>query len=247
MTFAAAVVLPSAPLLLPGVSARLPVATAAVRAAIDEALAALPPHDLRILLAGAAEPDAAGVYVRDRVDLGGLSRPELSVALGTPGELAAALGDAAGLAPLGHDVPVDLAVLALHAARAGHVPSVAIAVPWSAGDALPALGARLGAVLPAGLRAVVVAAGDLSAGLGATSPRPAADGGQAWNDAVLGALGDGDAATLAGLGPERAAAAAARGWPALTVLLGLLAGAGARLSVRCADAPRGIGYVVAGT
>lgn len=246
MILAAAVVLPTAPLLVPGLSARPPAAADAVRAAIDEAVAALPSHDLRILLAGANGPGDAGVCTRDRADLGGLSRPELSVTLGTPGELAAALGDATGLAPLGGDVPVDLAVLALHAARAGDVPTVAIALPWSEGAALVALGARLGAALPA-RRTVVIAAGDLSAGLGPASPRPGAAGGPAWNEAALAALGGGDATALAGLGPAPAVAAAARGWPALTVLLGLLGTAGMSLTVHCADAPRGVGYVVAGT
>lgn len=246
MTLAAAVVLPSAPLLAPGVSARPPVATDAVRAAIEGAVAALPPHDLRILLAGATEPGDAGVFLRQGADLGGLSRPELSVALETPGEFAAALGDAMGLATLGGDVPVDLAVLALHAARAGDVPTVAIGLPWSEGAALLDMGVRLGAALPA-LRTVAIAAGDLSAGLGAASPRPGATGGEAWNDAALAALGDGDTAALGRLGPAAATAAAVRGWPALTVLLGLLAPAGMALRVHCADVPRGVGYVVAGT
>lgn len=244
-TLAAAVVLPSAPLLIPGVSARPPAATDAVRAAIGHALAALPPHDLRILLAGAGVPGDAGVYTAGRADLGGLSRPELAASLGTPLPLAAALGAATGLDVRDGAVPVDLAVLALQAVRAGDCPTVAVAVPWSEGASLVALGARLREALPAG--AVVIAAGDLSAGLGAQSPRPKAADGAAWNEAALLALGGGDAAAVAALGPVRAAAAAARGWPALAVLLGLLDSAPASLEVRCAAAPRGVGYVVAGT
>jgi hypothetical protein len=246
MTLVAAVVLPSAPLLLPGASARPPAATDAIRAAIDQALAGLPPHDLRVLLAGAAAPDEAGVRTAGRADLGGLSRPDLSVTLQTAQGAADDAAAATGLTPRGGELPVDLAVLALQAARAGVAGTLAVALPWTDGATLTGIGERLIAALPAAARAVVVAAGDLSAGLGAKSPRPGAADGAAWNEAAVAALHAGDAHALAALGPGAAGDAVARGWPALTALLGALGSAGLRLTVRCTDAPRGVGYVVAG-
>ena len=246
MTLAGAVVLPAAPVLVPGMSQALPPELHPVRDTVGALAARLPAHELLVLLAGAPPGDGGGVWAAGAADLGGLSRADLGVGL-TPWPAAAELAGALGLAQRDDALPVDLAVLALQSQR--HAPSpgvLCVAAPWDAGERLLGLGAALVEVT-GGQPVAVVASGDLSAGLTEKAPRHLVDGAQDWDRAALAALRSGEGEALAGLGPDEAARVASRGWPALVVLLGALRAGGLALRDVEYAAPRGVGYVLAAT
>ncbi|HUH06409.1 MAG TPA: hypothetical protein VML96_01250 [Egibacteraceae bacterium] len=125
-------------------------------------------------------------------------------------------------------------------------PVAAICVPRErAFDELSANGATLAAWLAAeGLRAAVVAAGDLSAALRPSAPVFLAEGSRPWDEQALAAI-RGDLGALRALGPAEALRVGARGWPALAALHGMLAAAGRRLRAPWYSAHCGVGYAVA--
>lgn len=242
MSISAAAVIPSAPVLLPGVSPSLPPEFAEtvtqVTAAVAELMASLDESAVLVLLAGAPDVESAGVYLTPQADLGGLSRPDLSAPL-TIATQASEYAAELGLAVRDQDLPVDVAVLALQVAHAGWSgPVLPIAVPWDDDAALVQLGTAL-----ARHDVAVLAAGDMAAGLSAKAPRHEVAGAAEWDAAATAAVGAGDVAGLAALGPEEARRVGSRGWSALVVLLGALEAGGLKLSVAY-DAPRGVGYVV---
>lgn len=251
MNLVGAAVVPSAPILLPGVSQAPPAELEPVAGHVARILAALPAHEVLVLLAAAGDGAPAGIHVGAHADLGGLSRPDLRAPLRTPPHVVEAVAAACGLSAVAGPPPVDLATLLLQAERfrRGGSPAavVAVAVPWDFGEATAALGAKLLAALPADAGPVVaVAAGDLSAGLTEKAPRHLVPGAAEWDAAAVDALERGDVAALAELGPQEARRVASRSWPALTALLGGLDGLGLRLDCVYA-APRGVGYVVGST
>lgn len=244
MKLAGAAVVPSAPVLVPGMTAGpLPSALAALADELATALAALAPSDPVLLLAGAPGSGDGAVYEVGEADLGGLARPDLHARVTVP-PLASRIADALALPLRGGPLPVDLAVLALHAAAAPARPVAPVAVPWLPGARLLELAERLAAVLHEG-RVSVLASGDLSAGLTEKAPRHLVPGAQEWDRMAHDALRDGDVAALAALGPQEARRVASRSWPALVVLAGLLSADGVTPTIRQYAAPRGVGYLVA--
>ncbi|HWB72232.1 MAG TPA: hypothetical protein VG452_08435, partial [Egibacteraceae bacterium] len=144
----------------------------------------------------------------------------------------------------GGQLPLGLAVLALLAPPR---PLVPLAVAAACGfNALATLGEGIARALAGRhLRAAVVAAGDLSAGLSEASPLHRIEGAAAWDDDVVAAVRHGALSTLARLGPAEAARMGALGWAPLAVLQGVCARAGTAPVVHHYSAPRGVGYLVA--
>ena len=237
-----AAVLPTAPLLVPGVSATLPHGVPRVLDAVDAAVDALPAADVTVLVAGG---DGC-VHARARASLRGIGRADITLEAHVAAEAAAEVAAATGL-PLDDAVPLplDLAVLALHLGDAA--PVVAVTVP--AGDpfeSLTAIGTSIAeALADPDLRVCVVAAGDLSAGLTERSPLHLVSGAIFWDEQAVAAVDSGRLQGLARLGPEEARRVGARAWAPLTVLHGVTARVKVGMVVRHYSAPRGVGYLVA--
>lgn len=289
-----ACILPTAPLLLDGVSGARPSAVDRVADAVDAVVDSLPDADVAVLLASTPsskerpEGQHHGLYDVDTADLAGIARPDIVV----HGQIHRAAIEAISRVtqyPLykREPLPLGLAMLALQ--LAGHAPVVPIAVPRGASaDALIGVGAGIAGALrrlrgdddddedppansPASdaqdegsadipldladtgkiplpgrdLRVLVVAAGDLSAGLTEKSPLHAVDGARAWDDEVVRCVDSGRLDGIAGLGPEEAERVGAVGWAPVVVLHGCLARAKLGMVVRHYSAPRGVGYLVA--
>jgi hypothetical protein len=217
-------IVPAAPLLVPGVSARLPDGLEPVRAATEAALEGLPEAETAVLLA-AGEP--AGEYAEAEASLAGFGRPDIAVGLKTAEDRRGHRG------PL----PPGLAVLAL---LVGHEPVTPTAL--DAGATAGVLSEHAGALARDPRRIVVLAAGDLSAGLDERSPRFRVEGAQAWDHALVTAVRQGDTGVLAALGPAGARRVAALGWAPIVVAQ---AACGGPLRVLHYSAPRGVGYLVA--
>lgn len=235
----------SAPLVLPAVShaqaedhrdavAELRRAQADAIAALDAAVPTL------IVTAGAP----SGVHDHARYDLRPLGVPDVTGAAPHAGELLADVTGAAQLPLLvGEPLGVDAAVLT--AALDGGHRVVAVEVPRAAsGDALVAMGASLARTLARQGRAFqVLAAGDLSAGLGTDSPRYRISDAREVQARTVTAVRRGDAEGVADVGSE-AAAAAVRSWAAVCVAVGAAAtvpGASAEVDV---VEVRGVGHLV---
>ena len=240
-----AAVLPTAPLLIPGVSATLPDGLGKVRGCVDAAVASLPPCDVLVLVAAGV----GGVHGSGLVSLEGLGRGDLSTQVPVSTKAVAALQSAAsisGEAPRQDGpLPLDLGVLALHVAAVA--PVAPVSVP---GDApfqeLSAAGAAIARTFDgADVRAAVVVAGDLSAGLTEKSPLHLVSGAIFWDEQAVAAVDGGRMDALARLGPEEATRVGARGWAALAVLAGLTRETRFAMVVRHYSAPRGVGYMVA--
>jgi hypothetical protein len=119
------------------------------------------------------------------------------------------------------------------------VPVLPVAVdPGSEAPALAALGRELA---DDSRRAVLLAAGDGSAGLGERSPRWRIEGAAAWDAALVAAVAAHDEAALAVLGPQEARRVWALGWAPIVVATA----AAGRWRVCSYSAPRGVGYLVA--
>ncbi|MGH8904023.1 MAG: hypothetical protein ACRDYA_20680 [Egibacteraceae bacterium] len=233
MPLVGAAVIPTAPLLVPGVSATLPDGLAEVHRAMAGALARLEHVQLAVLVAAGE----GGIYEGAEASLAGFGRPDLAVSLRAaewPNDAARQAG------PL----PPGLAVLAL--LLGGRAPVVPISVDADAtADRLTGHGASIATSLPG--RGVLVAAGDLSAGLDERSPRHRVEGAVAWDDAVVGAVDAQLPEQLAALGPAEARRAAALGWAPIVVAQAACITAGLRLRARHYSAPRGVGYLIATT
>lgn len=242
MSLAGVAVLPSAPLLVPGVAADLPPGVGRVCDAVDAVVERLPDPTVAVLVAAGETWTLHGTA---DADLAGIGRPDIrregKLAAELLGDLAAALGQPVADGPL----PLDLAVLVLLLGEPP--PLVALSVPGSAAfDDLQAAGDAVAATL-AGIdeRAVLVVTGDLSAGLTEASPMHVVEGAEAFDARVVEAVDAGRLDTLAALGPGEARRVGARAWAPL----GLAHGACRRCKVglvrRLYAAPRGVGYLVA--
>ncbi|MPZ74499.1 MAG: hypothetical protein GEU74_14960, partial [Nitriliruptorales bacterium] len=142
-------------------------------------------------------------------------------------------------------LPLDLAVLVLHVGDLA--PLVPVTVPPTAAfDDLTAVGEAVAdAFADDDVRAVVVAAGDLSAGLTEQSPLHLVPGAISWDEQVVAAVDSGRLEGLSRLGPQEARRVGGHGWPALAVLHGATARFKLGMVVRHYSAPRGVGYMVA--
>lgn len=238
-----AAVLPTAPLLVPGASASLPPGADAVCDAIDVALDRLPDHDLAVLVAGGAQ---GALYDAAEASLEGVGLPGVRLSARIDGPAVERLSGLIQYPVLrGERLPLDLAVLTMLVGSATSL--VPLDVPVGAGfDALAAVGVGVASSLDErDLRAVVVSAGDLSAGLDERSPLHRIDGAADFDAQVLDVVDSGRLDGLARLGPAEARRVGARSWAALAVLHGALARAKIGLVRRHYSAPRGVGYLVA--
>jgi hypothetical protein len=218
-------IIPTAPLLVPGISATVPGGLREVCAAVNAVLGDLPEADVVVLL---ATGHPVGVYARADASLAGFGRPDLAVSLnvadaqqGNPGPL-----------------PPGLAVLALLLGDRAPVMPIAL----DARLAAAALRERGVMLTSDPRRLVVLAAGDLSAGLDERSPRFRIEGAAAWDKALVAAVEQGDGDRLGSLGPAEARRVAALGWASIVVAHAACGGA---LHVVCYAAPHGVGYLVA--
>lgn len=237
-----ALVIPAAPLLVPGISASLPPGVPRVCDAIDAVLEGMPPCDLVVLVAAGA----AGLHDTDVLNLAGIGRPDVVVDLEIDTAAASRLSGAIQYPMFrGGELPLNLAILALQVGDAAAI--VPLSVPETADfDALVAVGATVARVfLDPDLRVVVVAAGDLSAGLTEKSPLHLVSGAIFWDEHAVAVVDSGRLDGLSRLGPDEARRVGAQGWPALAVLHGAVASAKLGMIVRHYAAPRGVGYLVA--
>jgi hypothetical protein len=239
------VLAPSAPLVLPEVSpAQAAEHRDDVRRLRDlaaDALATLEP-DADVVVVAAGTP--AGVHSHGRVDLrplglGHVTR-DVPVPAGLAGELAAALQQ-----PLLVDEPLGVDAAVLAASLPPDRPATAAEVPPAAdGGVLVALGAAL-LRLPerTGRDLQVVAAGDLSAGLGTASPAYALPDAAETQARLVAALRAGDPDAVAAMGPA-VAGAAVRSWAPLCVAASAAAAAGLHATSLEVATVRGVGHAV---
>jgi hypothetical protein len=237
-----ACVLPTAPLLVPGVSATLPDGVPKVADAIDAVVDALPSAELLVLVAAGE----GSLHDPTSASLEGIGRPDIAADATVDGAAVSRLS-AVTQYPMyrGHELPLDLTVLALHVGNS--TPIVPMSVPDTAEfEALVGLGASIArAFADPEVRVVVVAAGDLSAGLTQKSPMHLVSGAIFWDEQAVAAVDSGRLHTLAKLGPAEAKRVGARAWAPLAVLHGAVASAKLGMVVRHYSAPRGVGYLVA--
>ncbi|CAN5406792.1 hypothetical protein BH23ACT9_BH23ACT9_31360 [soil metagenome] len=243
-------VVPTTPLILPGIPGTPPAPMADLAEASRRAVQGAADADVVILLAGGGTStviDAPGT------DLAGYGLTDLAphVLTGAPPDVVAALRSAlgtgsrvAGDAGREGDAAPDLAVLArqLPAGAA----CVGITVPAdtdvATAEALADTLLNLGEIY----RISVVAAGDLGAGHGTKPPRPAAAAASdALQQTAFAALDNGRLSDLVHLDAAVAADSAARSVGALRVLAAVALRARVGMVVRAAAAPLGVGYVIA--
>lgn len=249
-----AAIVPSAPLLVPGVSATLPAPVEEVRRAVEAALASLPAHDTVVLLAAAQQRDTAsgqGLYDVADATLAAVGHPDVARTAPIDRHAVERISRTSQY-PLyrGDVLPLGLAVLALLVPGDG--PFVPMAVPRNAGfAALSATGTAVaeafaerdgGGTEP---RAVVVAAGDLSAGLDQRSPLHTVEGASDWDARAVEVVDSGSLKHLGPLGPREAARVGALGWAPMAVLHGATARPKIHFVRTHYSAPRGVGYLVA--
>lgn len=237
-----AAVLPTAPLLVPGVSATLPEGIPKVADAIDAAVEALPPADLHVLVAAGE----SGLHDTDKASLEGIGRPDIAADVAVDGQAVSRLS-AATQYPMyrGHQLPLALTVLALHVGDGA--PIVPMTVPETTEfGALVGLGTSIArAFADPELRVTTIVAGDLSAGLTEKSPLHRVEGAIFWDEKAVAAVDSGRLDALARLGPAEAKRVGALAWAPLAVLHGAVASAKIGMVVRHYSAPRGVGYLVA--
>jgi hypothetical protein len=238
-----AAVLPSAPLLVPGVSGSPPEGVATVCDAIAAALEGLPDHDVVVLVAGA---DQGTLYDEAQANLAAIGRPDITC----PAKVdSVVLERLSGLVqyPLHRGEPLSLGLAVLTLLVGPALPVVPLDVPCGASfESLTAIGVGIaGSVEDPDLRAVVVAAGDLSAGLTERSPLHRLEGAIDFDAQLVDVVDSGRLGALARLGPAAAREFGAVGWAPLAVLHGALARAKLGLVRRHYSAPRGVGYLVA--
>lgn len=244
-----AAILPSAPVLVPGVSATLPAGAGAVCEAVDAVVEGLPFWDTAVLVAAAPHGRHSGQELHDvsQASLDGVGRPDITHPVRTDHEVTERVARLSQYAVRRAErLPLGLATLALLLGDSRR--TVGISVPPSAAfEALTAVGAGVAEAVAEGetplRRVVVVAAGDLSTRFGA---EVAASDAQEWDNRVVGAVDGGRLDGLADLGPEEALRAGARGWAPLAVLHGVTARAKLGLARRHYSVPCGVGYLVAG-
>lgn len=239
-----AAAVPAAPLMLPGVAPRLPRRLVdpveAMRSAAREAMAPLAATEAVVVVAsgevGTPRILCAGAASLDGLGASGTTRP-VALARLAAGRLGRATGWPVSDTPV-ESVPADLCSLLLQLDRAlPGLPAVPVALPEGAEP--PPAPAPVEEIGPVGM----LAAGDLSAGLDADSPRPSIEGADAFDAAVVEALRAGDATALGTLGPTEATRVWSRGWSSLTFLLRLVDAPATSVTYRPL---RGVGQIVAG-
>lgn len=242
MTLVGAAVLPSAPLLVPGIAATLPDGVARVCDAVDVVVERLPDHQAVLLVAAG---DGWGAYSSADASLASIGRPDVARRGTLDRELLDRLSGELGWPVAGRGLPLDLGVLALLLGTPP--PLVGLSVPADAPfEELADAGREVAGVLTDGAgTVVVVSAGDLSAGLGERSPLHAVEGAPEFDGCVVGAVDGGRLDALERLGPERAREVGARGWAPMSLLHGVLQRSKLGLVRRLYAAPRGVGYLVA--
>ena len=239
---AGATVLPTAPLLLPGVSATLPDGIGRVIDAIDAAVERIPRADVLVLVAAGE----SGLHDSGGATLEGIGRPDIARDAAVDSDAVSRLS-AATQYPMyrGGPLPLDLAMLALLVR--GVAPIVPVTVPASAGfDVLVGVGSTIARTFAGpDVRACVVAAGDLSAGLTEKSPLHLVSGAIFFDEQAVAAVDSSRLDGLGRIGPQEAGRVGARGWAPLAVLHGATAAAKIGMVVRHYSAPRGVGYLIA--
>ena len=237
-----AAVLPTAPLLVPGVSVTLPEGVPRVYDAVEAVVDGMPKTDLIVLV---AEGDG-GLHDTGLATLQGIGRDDICCEAEVAGEAVSRLS-ASTQYPMyrGAALPLNLAVLALHVGSLA--PIVPISVPASAAfDVLVGLGASTARTFSdPDLRVTVVVAGDLSAGLTEKSPLHRVEGAIFWDEQAVAAVDSSRLDGLRRLGPEEAQRVGAQAWAPLSVLHGAAASAKIGMVVRHYSAPRGVGYLIA--
>ena len=237
-----AAIVPAAPLLVPGVSPQLPDGVARVRDVAAATLRRLPAADAAVLLTAGDN----SAHIADDASLAAIGRPDISRDVDICNGAVPAVTNALQY-PLsrGAALPLELGVLALQ--WPGAPPLIPLTVPATATfDTLVASGAAIAkATDDLDLRAVVIASGDLSAGLTAKSPMHEVSGAIFFDEQATAAVDSGRLDGLGRLGPEEAARVGARGWAPMSVLHGAVARAKIGTVVRHYSAPRGVGYLVA--
>jgi hypothetical protein len=250
VSFDAAIAVPAAPLLLPSVSPAQPPEVvdevAALRADVERALRPLAEVDTVILLAAGEE---ALVHDANRASLAPYGHPDVTIELSHDEQLLSAVASRGQIPRVRDDQLVgDLAVLAMLASTAApHVCLLSVTLPGGAGsDALDATAAGLtGAAASTDRRVAVVAAGDLAATLGTSSPGYLVDGATDWDAAVVDAFRALDVEVMSDLGPREALRVQARGWAPLAVLLRVARRLERPFGEVSYHAPRGVGQLVA--
>jgi hypothetical protein len=240
-----AAVIPSAPLLVPGVSRSLPDGAGPVCDAVDAAVEALPHRDVTVLVAPAHRGRSQGLYDTAEAHLGAIGRPDITARHPIHRPAAEAVSRVIQYPMFrAEPLPLELAVLAL---LVGSGPLVPLAVPTAADfDALVGAGTAIAEALSGqDIRAVLIAAGDLSAGLDERSPLHRVDGAREWDDRATDIVDSGRLDGLRRLGPAEAQRVGALGWAPMAVLHGACARAKIGMVVRAYAAPAGVGYLVA--
>jgi hypothetical protein len=243
----AVAVVPTAPLLVPGVNPRLPPPLRRVAAAVAAALDGLPPADVALLVT-VGEPAVASGGV---ASLAGAGRPDIAQHLAGDEAAARAFAAVGGFRDRPGPLPLGAAVLGLlgrllvpTAAVAAVAGSVSLTVSDAASFAdLSALGAGIVGATEA--RVVLLAAGDLAAGLTERAPLHRVPGAQAWDERAVAVVDSGRMGGLARLGPDEARRVGALGWAPMAVVHGVCARAKVGVVLRHYSAPRGVGYLVA--
>jgi len=237
-------VLPSAPVLVPGVSPAPPPQVRAVADEVDACVEGLADYDRVVLLAAG---EALAVHACGRIDLAGLGRGDIRAERPVAARTVEALAERLGCAAEVPDrLPLAHAVLGLLLGAAE--PVAAVSVP---AEAEPAALQHSGIAVVRAVadaadegRALLVVAGDLSAGIGPRAPWPDLDGAAELDAQIVDLVDQGRLERLAGLGDE-AARVHATGWPALVAAQGALGEARLGLARRSYAAPAGVGYLVA--
>lgn len=242
-----AAIIPTAPLLVPGVSETLPDGVDKVCDAVEATLDRQPDCDTAILLAAAETgSQSQGLYDAGEATLAGIGRPDITRSSPIDRDAVERI-TRVNQYPMyrGDPLPLGLSVLALLVGGPGSL--VPMAVPQNAGfEALTAIGTGIAeALADSDVRAVVVAAGDCSAGLDERSPLYRIHGARDWDAQAVDVLDSGRLNGLSRLGPAEARRVGALGWAPMAVLHGVIARAKIGLVRRHYSAPRGVGYLVA--
>ncbi len=237
-----AAVLPTAPLLVPGISPTLPEGVPKVCDAIDAVVDSIPDSDLLVLV---AEGEAA-LHHTGLTTLEGIGRDDIVVEADVDSEAVSRLSATTQYPTYrGAALPLSLAVLTLHVGPLA--PIVPLTVPSSAAfEVLVGVGASIARTFAdPDVRATIVVAGDLSAGLTEKSPLHLVSGAIFWDEQAVAAVDSSRLGGLRDLGPNEAQRVGAQGWAPLAVLHGAVASAKIGMVVRHYSAPRGVGYLVA--
>lgn len=241
--------MPTAPLVLPAASPRQPEEhrdeVERLRALAREAVEGLPQADVYVLVS----PGPRGIYDRAHATLLPLGVVDAELELSVHEGLVEHLSRLVQYPVFrGDELDIGLSVLALllHEIR-GEVEVVPVNVPRGTDfDVLVAVGAAIGeAAADADASVAVIAAGDLSAGLDASSPAYLIDGAAAWDASVVTAAEEGDLDVLRELGPEEADRVQALGWSSLATIHGVCASGRFRLEPLGYAPTRGVGQLVA--